>query len=590
MSLESIVTNNPDTNLVESVRSEVIKRGGFRVFLVDDDFHATKIFSDFLTNYLACNVTVANDGLSFIDKASFNYDLALVDLKLSENQDVLPYLSQIKESKPNFFETTPWCLLSAFDDGVNNSTLIQDYRMIKKINKPFHLSDLVSFISHFINRGKRSNNPYVVSEHYKSKLIDTLDRVGCADLGLKVLVVDDSETARQVFSDQFKSIFDGLDTSKFICHIASSSEELVEAMSEQKYDFAFLDFKLGNTNAEQCLTHIRTLFSEGAIHYDLDKVNIFYVTGYKMTPSEYEREHMLGVKKTLHKDITADDLALVIALTLSDNYDSSYSQKLSIMAERFASLMIRTSVHDISNLLMPVLGFLSFLDGKNIGESLNNLSSDVNLALDSKYDLEQHAFFLQNVGHKISNLVKLQVDDKFKTMLKGVDNIRHQLDVLSLFYRPKAQIVDVDLVKVVTGPVNKLKSRYEKVNFNLEICDKSLIPTFKGVESGLAYVVLDLGKNAVEADAKNVLVKLDVLTDNLGKYVQIIVTDDGCGISESDVDKIFLPNYSSKSSKDSYERGNGLTLVSDTAKYHDATITVESKVGKGSKFTFKKYV
>jgi CheY-like chemotaxis protein len=65
-----------------------------------------------------------------------------------------------------------------------------------------------------------------------------------------------------------------------------------------------------------------------------------------------------------------------------------------------------------------------------------------------------------------------------------------------------------------------------------------------------------------------------------GRYVRISIRDQGIGIPESHIAKIFDPYFSTK------EKGSGigLTTVYSIIKKHDGHITVESKVGAGSVF------
>ncbi len=76
------------------------------------------------------------------------------------------------------------------------------------------------------------------------------------------------------------------------------------------------------------------------------------------------------------------------------------------------------------------------------------------------------------------------------------------------------------------------------------------------------------------------------LTDN-----QIIVSDNGIGISSENKDKIFMRFYQvDKSRTNKNSLGLGLSFVSEIARLHNASINVESELGKGSSFiiTFNK--
>ncbi len=69
--------------------------------------------------------------------------------------------------------------------------------------------------------------------------------------------------------------------------------------------------------------------------------------------------------------------------------------------------------------------------------------------------------------------------------------------------------------------------------------------------------------------------------------IQIIIHDDGVGISEKDLPYIFERFYRAEASrsKDFGGSGLGLAIVKWIAEAHGGTVTAESTPGKGSTFT-----
>ena len=68
---------------------------------------------------------------------------------------------------------------------------------------------------------------------------------------------------------------------------------------------------------------------------------------------------------------------------------------------------------------------------------------------------------------------------------------------------------------------------------------------------------------------------------NAGKYVKINIEDQGIGISEKHLNKIFDPYFTTKTKGS----GLGLATVFSIIKNHDGLITVDSKLGVGTKFS-----
>jgi PAS domain S-box-containing protein len=67
-----------------------------------------------------------------------------------------------------------------------------------------------------------------------------------------------------------------------------------------------------------------------------------------------------------------------------------------------------------------------------------------------------------------------------------------------------------------------------------------------------------------------------------GAYVKVSISDEGMGIAQADLEKIFDPYFTTKA------RGNGLGLTTSYSiiKNHNGVITVDSELGRGSVFSF----
>jgi two-component system phosphate regulon sensor histidine kinase PhoR len=75
---------------------------------------------------------------------------------------------------------------------------------------------------------------------------------------------------------------------------------------------------------------------------------------------------------------------------------------------------------------------------------------------------------------------------------------------------------------------------------------------------------------------------------NQGEYVTISVEDDGIGIAESDLARIYERFYRVDKSRSRHAGGSGLGLaiVKHIIEAHGQTIEVQSKLGQGTQFSF----
>lgn len=127
------------------------------------------------------------------------------------------------------------------------------------------------------------------------------------------------------------------------------------------------------------------------------------------------------------------------------------------------------------------------------------------------------------------------------------------------------------------------------VQLALEIFNENFIH-FKSTEeeiitkmdrTQLIRVITNLVKNAVQAIPENkVNKKVNVRVKRNGKNVLIIVEDNGKGIEKNNMDIIFEPKFTTKTSG----MGLGLGIIKNIIENYKGTITFETEVNKGTIF------
>ena len=90
-------------------------------------------------------------------------------------------------------------------------------------------------------------------------------------------------------------------------------------------------------------------------------------------------------------------------------------------------------------------------------------------------------------------------------------------------------------------------------------------------------------KNAIDHTESGATIR--VAWKELPSGVQIVITDNGCGIHPEDIHHIFKRFYRSRFSKDKQGIGLGLPLAKAIVEAHNGTIEVDSELGIGTTFT-----
>lgn len=146
----------------------------------------------------------------------------------------------------------------------------------------------------------------------------------------------------------------------------------------------------------------------------------------------------------------------------------------------------------------------------------------------------------------------------------------------------------VDIAQIVRLTAERLKPVADKDNITIEYSDNKAF--VNGNYTIIEEMIFNLVDNAVKYNKKGGQVKISV--GDTGKRIKIAVSDTGIGIKKADFDKIFERFYrvDKSHSKEIGGTGLGLSIVKHGAVYHNASVDVESEIGKGTtiSLTFNK--
>jgi PAS domain S-box-containing protein len=147
-------------------------------------------------------------------------------------------------------------------------------------------------------------------------------------------------------------------------------------------------------------------------------------------------------------------------------------------------------------------------------------------------------------------------------------------DLLSYGKKPVLTLKQTAIVPLIEEAIAQVRSDTILFSTEFEECEAAADPIF------LRQALLNLIQNGLEAMALEG--KLTIRAGYLGdRFVEIKISDTGKGIPSDQIDKIFLPFFTTK------ETGNGLglALVHKTILAHNGTISVESRLNQGTTFT-----
>lgn len=168
--------------------------------------------------------------------------------------------------------------------------------------------------------------------------------------------------------------------------------------------------------------------------------------------------------------------------------------------------------------------------------------------------------------------------NSISTSVERCSRITHRL--LGFAKRMDPQIESIDLGELVNEVLSFLGKEALHRNIKINCAFSDDIPQIHSDRGQLQQVVLNILNNALEAvkDGGNIDLSMKCRSDGL---IDIIISDNGPGISKDDLEKIFEPFFTTKKK---HGTGLGLSITYGIVQRLGGQIDVKSELGKGSKF------
>jgi signal transduction histidine kinase len=170
--------------------------------------------------------------------------------------------------------------------------------------------------------------------------------------------------------------------------------------------------------------------------------------------------------------------------------------------------------------------------------------------------------------------------------LEGVERIRRIVDgmrALSNAERVGAAWVDLNDVAREALRIAQLgEAATEGPTIGLSF---EALPPVRGNADRLVQVVLNLVVNARQALADRPGARIQIRTCAIGSDVELEVRDNGPGIPEAVLDRVFDPFFTTRGPDEG--TGLGLAIAFDIAREHGGVLEVTSRPGEGARFVLR---
>lgn len=193
--------------------------------------------------------------------------------------------------------------------------------------------------------------------------------------------------------------------------------------------------------------------------------------------------------------------------------------------------------------------------------------------MESEYDKEMQAKFLGVISSEARRMARLVTD----------------LLSLSRYDRNKTitEKVEFDLGDLVKKCQEKLQLEINKKKQNVECFVTANVPPVYAEKDGIERVIINILTNSIKYTEENGTIKIYVGFVYNDAYIKII--DNGIGIPEADLSKIFERFYrvDKARTREMGGTGLGLSIAKEILDRNNGTIDIKSELGKGTEVVIR---
>lgn len=323
-----------------------------------------------------------------------------------------------------------------------------------------------------------------------------------------------------------------------ICN--SAAADILNLDIESTYGKTALELAEQNSQARQFFKVIDTGIQSGEPNWQ-DEITLL---------GEHGRQMIIVRGSLLHNATENDSLTSKKNDNYHDNYVVVFDDVTNlIQAQRDAAWgeVARRLAHEIKNPLTPIQ-----LSAERIKHKL--------------YD-------------QVSGDMQETLDRSTRTIVQQVESMKEMVNAFSSYAQPvRAKLAPLNIHNLIQDVCELHRSTFNDIEFDMQL-DKEL-PDIKANASALRQVLNNLIINAMHALEETPNAKLHVISNIAkkvkGKYIDIIIEDNGSGIPEDIRDSLFDPYVSSKSKGS----GLGLAIVKRIVEEHSGSVWVrDSEMG-----------
>ncbi|MBN1521598.1 MAG: response regulator [Candidatus Aureabacteria bacterium] len=535
-----------------------------KILVVDDEDVVLTFMKEALEEH-GYNVLLAGSAREALSVLHEDKDCRMVicDIKMPD-MDGLELLEKLRRERPNVVILMMTAYASWETVTISMQKGAYDY-----IRKPFSIEEILQSIENAWRRFQLEN------ENARLKTLLSLFDIS--------KIMSGAQNLKDVSRETLSSLLDHLDASRAAVVFYDESGKAIHSVYSEGKSFEWRDFLSGKPCGKTKVfytsdTNVRLLPEKSPdIPVIEDSAILGMELGILSIPLEH-RDFFLGV--------------LFIAKDFNENssFLRSDIEFLSIISKQLSILLANARLY---NLLQDKVSEL---------QETNKMLEETQLRLIQSAKLASAGELAAGIAHEIGNPVfsirgtaelLLSRRERYgfsKEVVESLDVIRRQAvraqevanSLMTFSQKRDFDVQALDINAIIKDTLSLMMVLFVKAKIEVKSClEEGISPVF-GDRSQISQVIFNIllnARDALEEQGGTVIIS----TRESGGKIFVEITDNGPGIEEENVSKIFFPFFTTKDVNKGH--GLGLSISYGIVEKHKGQIQVESLPGKKTVFT-----
>ena len=546
-----------------TIQTELVK-----ILIVDDEEIMLKLACDALRSqgHQVIGVSGAGEALDRLQREKF--DFILTDIKMPEMNglELIEAAHRINPSMGAIF-MTGYASLDTARKAIQEGAF--DY-----ILKPFDLQEIRSAVSRAINKKNRSledGRKKGISQLFDmNRILYTAgDCKSLLKLSLEFALIQSRLNSGFILYWEQKSPDVILYWAKDLKHNQFEEEIIKLDHLQVAQSFQITDIlQIKNLVAHPVFANLESLLSGSFLWESISKLEgeVILIPLKKM---EATSGIIVLRKISMDQEFSEEDLKLLAFLGIQTAISM---ENLSLLLE------MEKSYKELQNLQDQILG-------------MEKMATQGRISVEIGHELNNYLTVImgnfQILGLKINRGELVSLNQNLDIISANLDKIKKFAEGLLDFSRVKVEITECDLNDLIEKTISFIKPQniFKNISLVTQLHPNLPLPV---IDSGqIQQVLYNLLNNAADAMGKRKgeggIITIGTNYHPQEKLVEVWIKDQGKGISEEELKKLFTRGFTTKESG----HGIGLSICKNIIAQHHGTIQVESHLNEGSTFRIK---